>query len=204
MLREEYLSQLREKLTQNNIQGIDAMIEFYGEAIDDRIEDGMSEEDAVAAMEDTDSIVKNAKLDKPIASLMADKVKEKHKEASSSGHGTLFTVLAIVGFPIWFPLLIAGGVIIFSFYAVIWSLVISAWAVAVSLVAAGIGGTVVGIVYMVCGHPLSGLAMLGMSLFSAGLGIFAFLACVGLTKGAAKLTARIALGIKSLFIKKEH
>ena len=198
MNKEMFLAKLRMELYGLPAEDIEERIAFYSEMIDDRVEEGLSEEEAVAQIGPMEDIVSQTISDIPLTKLVKEKIKP---DRSLKGWEI---ALIIISFPIWFPLLIAGGAIIFSFYAVIWSLVISAWAVAVSLVAAGIGGTVVGIVYMVCGHPLSGLAMLGMSLFSAGLGIFAFLACVGLTKGAAKLTARIALGIKSLFIKKEH
>ncbi len=198
MNKEMFLAKLRMELYGLPKEDIEERIAFYSEMIDDRIEEGLTEEEAVAQIGPMEDIVSQTISDIPLTKLVKEKIKP---DRSLKGWEI---ALIIISFPIWFPLLIAAGAIIFSFYAVIWALVISAWAVAVSLVASGIGGTVAGIVNMVCGHPLSGLAMLGMSLFSAGLGIFAFLACVGLTKGAAKLTARIALGIKSLFIKKEH
>ena len=60
------------------------MIEFYAEMIDDRMEDGMSEEEAVAAMEDIDRVIAQAKLDRPLPALMLDKVKESHEKANES------------------------------------------------------------------------------------------------------------------------
>ena len=198
MNKEMFLAKLRMELYGLPAEDIEERIAFYSEMIDDRVEEGLSEEEAVAQIGPMEDIVSQTISDIPLTKLVKEKIKP---DRSLKGWEI---ALIIISFPVWFPLLIAAGAIIFSFYAVIWALVISAWAVAVSLVAAGIGGTVGGIVNMVCGHPLSGLSMLGMSLFSAGLGIFAFLACAGLTKGAAKLTARIALGFKSLFIKKEH
>ena len=119
MLRDEYLSNLKDKLAANNIPGIDSMIDFYDEAISDRIEDGMSEEDAVAAMEDADEVVKSALLDKPIAALMMESARKKHQEANEKGHGALFVVLAIVGFPIWFPLVVTAGALIMVLVAVV-------------------------------------------------------------------------------------
>lgn len=202
MRREEYLSELREKLSQNNIQGIESMIEFYDEAIEDRIEDGMSEEDAVAAMEDTDSIVKAAKLDKPIASLMADKVKEKHKEASSSGHGTLFWVYAIAGFPIWFPLLIAFFAIIFSLYISMWSVVISIYAVELSFGVASIASLLGSTAFFMGQIPFAtALAFLGSACFFAGLTIILWKPIVALTKWMIKLIKVVFRAIKSMFVK---
>ena len=51
MLRDEYLSNLKDKLAANNIPGIDSMIDFYDEAISDRIEDGMSDWDMCKIIE---------------------------------------------------------------------------------------------------------------------------------------------------------
>ena len=202
MSREEYLNELKEKLTENNIPGVDSMIEFYDEAIADRIEDGMSEEDAVAAMEDTDSIVRGAKLEKPLATLVADKVKEKHKEASSSGHGTLFTVLAIVGFPIWLPLLIAFGAIIFSLYVSLWAIVISIYAVELSF-AVGAVASLLGCVTFVMGNiPFAtALALLGSAAILGGLAILLWKPIVAITKWMIDLIKMIFRGIKSLFVK---
>ena len=76
MLRDEYINVLRTRLKENEIPNADGMIEFYEEMIADRMEDGMSEEEAVAAMEDIDHVVAQAKLDRPLPALMLDKVKE--------------------------------------------------------------------------------------------------------------------------------
>ena len=202
MSREEYLNELREKLTSNNIPGIDAMIEFYDEAIADRIEDGMSEDEAVAAMEDADSIVRSAKLDKPLATLMADRVKEKHQEASSSGHGALFIVLAIVGFPIWFPLLIAFISIVFSLYVALWAIVVSIYAVELSF-AVGAVAALLGCMTFVMGHiPFAtAIALLGSALLLGGLAVLLWKPIVAITKWMIKLIKLIFRGIKSLFVK---
>ena len=198
MNKEMFLAKLRMELYGLPQEDIEERIAFYSEMIDDRIEEGLTEEEAVAQIGPMEDIVSQTISDIPLTKLVKEKIKP---DRSLKGWEI---ALIIICFPIWFPLLIAGGAIIFSFYAVIWSLVISAWAVAVSLVAAGIGTTFIAIVNMVCGRALPGIATLGVSFFSAGLGILLIFACIGMTKGAARLTARIALGIKSLFIKKEH
>lgn len=46
---------------------------------------------------------------------------------------TMRTVLLILGFPLWFPLLIAAVMILFALYAVLWSVVVSVWCVFASL-----------------------------------------------------------------------
>ena len=202
MSREEYLNELRDKLTQNNIPGIDAMIEFYDEAISDRMEDGMSEDDAVAAMEDTDSVVKTAKLDKPIASLMADKVKESHKEASEKGHGTLFVVLAVVGFPIWFPLLIAFFAILFALYISMWAVVVSIYAVELSFAISAVAALLGSFTFIMGQIPFAtSLALLGCTGILGGLAVLMWKPIVAITKWMIKLIKVVFRSIKSVFVK---
>ena len=46
--------------------------------------------------------------------------------------------------------------------------------------------------------------MIGACLVLAGLAILMFLGCLAASKGALLLTKKIALGIKSLFVRKEN
>lgn len=202
MSKEEYLNELKEKLTENNIPGIDAMLDFYDEAISDRIEDGMEEADAVAAMEDTDSIVKAAKLDRPLPALMADKVKETHKEASEKGHGALFVTLAIVGFPIWFPLLIAFFAIVFSLYISMWAVVVSIYAVELSFAIAAVASLLGCATFAMGQIPFpTAIAFLGCACLFAGLTIILWKPIVAITRGMIKLIKAVFRGIKSAFVK---
>ena len=50
---------------------------------------------------------------------------------------------------------------------------------------------------------MQGLSLIAAGIVLAGLTIFLFYGCKAATKGAAVLTKKIALGIKSLFIGKE-
>ena len=202
MSREEYISQLREKLTANKIPGIDSMIEFYDEAIADRVEDGMSEDEAVSAMEDIDSIVKAAMLDKPITSLMADNVKKRHKEASESGHGALFVILMIVGFPIWFPLLVAFLSIIFSLYVAMWAIVVSIYAVELSFAISAVVSLFGAATFVMGQIPFAtAIALLGCALILGGLTLLMWKPIVALTKWMIKIIKVVFRSIKSIFVK---
>ena len=202
MSREEYLNGLREKLSQNKIPGIDAMIEFYDEAIADRIEDGMSEEEAVGSMEEADSIVKSALLDKPITTLMADSVRKKHKEANESGHGTLFVVLTVVCFPIWFPLLVAFLAIIFSLYVAMWAVVVSIYAVELSFAIGSVAALLASLTFIMGQIPFpTALALLGCACLLAGLAILMWKPIVAITKWMISLIKAVFRSIKSVFVK---
>ena len=136
MRKEAYLDLLRMKLMEADIPGIDQMVDFYAEMIDDRMEDGMMEEEAVASMENIDSIVSQARADRPITDLVTARMKESHEAAKKEGHGTRWMVLAIIGFPVWFPLLVAFFAVLLAVYVSLWAVVIALYAVEFAL---GIG-----------------------------------------------------------------
>ncbi len=110
----------------------------------------------------------------------------------------LSIVLLILGSPLWVPLLAAALIVILAVYIVIWAVVISLWAVFGSGAACAVGGIVSGIVLVVTGQGLKGIAVIGASLACAGLTIFMFCGCKATTKGVLWLTKKIALSIKTL------
>ena len=58
MKRIEFLNQLKAQLWALPEADIQCSLDYYSEMIDDRMEDGLSEEEAVAAIGDLDEIVK--------------------------------------------------------------------------------------------------------------------------------------------------
>ena len=56
MLKQEFLAQLRDALCGLPQRDIDERLTFYSEMIDDRMEEGLSEEEAVAAVGSVDEI----------------------------------------------------------------------------------------------------------------------------------------------------
>ena len=68
---------------------------------------------------------------------------------------------------------------------------------AVALLVAGVG-------LLISGETPAGLCALGAALLLAGLSIFLFFGCIAACKGAVKLTKKIAIGVKNLFVGKER
>ena len=97
-------------------------------------------------------------------------------------------VLIVLGFPVWFSLLLAGVAVLVSLIVVLWSLIVSLWAVFASLVACGLALVTRGIVLAALGNGLSGIAVMGAGLICAGLAIFLQFGCKAATKGSCFLT----------------
>lgn len=197
MRKQEFLNELRAKLMGLPKQELEERLTFYSEIIDDRMEDGMTEEQAVLDIGSVDCIASQIISDIPLSKLAKERIKPKRKMKAWE------IVLLALGSPIWLSLAIGLFAIVLSLYAVLWSVILSIWAVFASLVACSLGGLVAGIFFIFSGNTLTGLAMIGVSVFCAGVAILAFFGCKAATKGIILLTKKIALGIKKCFVKKE-
>ena len=195
MTKQEFLAQLRQGLNGLPQEDVEERLSFYGEMIDDRVEEGVSEEEAVAAAGSVPEIVKQTVADIPLTKLAKQKIKPQRKLTAWE------IVLLAVGAPVWAPLLIAAFAVILSLYAVLWAVVGALWSVPASLAACGIAGVAAIVLCSIMGAPLTGLALLGLGLFAAGLAIFATFGCLAAVRGAVCLTKIIARGTKLLFVR---
>ena len=198
MNKQEFLTRLKQELAGLPKEDIEERLAFYEEMIDDRIEEGVSEEEAVLAMGDIEEIVSRIIADIPFLKIAKKRIKPDRKMQRWE------IVLLILGSPIWLSLLIAAFAIVLSIYVSIWSIVISLWSVFASLIGGVLGGIGAGIVFMCTNNVYSGLIMIAGGLVCVGLAILMFYGCVATTKGLAIATKKIAICIKNLFIKKEE
>ena len=197
MTKFEFLARLNEELTGIPQCDIEERLSFYSEMIDDRIEEGLSEDAAVSEMGSVKEIAEQIVAETPLSKIAKERIKPKRQLK------TWEVVLIALGSPIWFSLTVAVISMVFSLYIALWSIIISLWAVFASLAVCAVGCTVAGIVFSFIGNGLVGFAVLGVGIFCAGLSIFMFFGCTAATKGILRATRKIASGIKALFMKKE-
>ena len=198
MTKNEFLKNLRERLSDLPKSEVEERLDFYSEMIDDRMEEGASEEDAVKSLGSTEAVARQIISEIPIMTIVKEKMKPKRKL------GAWEIVLLSVGSPIWLSLLIAAFSVLLSLYIVLWAVgVVTAWAVFGAFVGGAFGGIFSGVLFAFLGHGPTGLALVGASVLLAGLSIFAFYGCVAATKGTVALTKKIALGMKYCFVGKE-
>lgn len=194
MNKENFLNGLREKLSGLPQEDIEERIAFYNEMINDRMEDGLSEEEAIKAIGSVDSVVEQIMSEIPLSTLVKKKITPKRKLKAWE------ILLLILGAPVWIPLVISVGAIMFSVYAVVWALVICLYAVDITS-AAGLFVGLAGIVaYLRAGNPVGALFSAGMGMASFGLAILLFFACIWLTKAVINATGKLILGIKISFV----
>lgn len=197
MNKQEFLAELRRGLARLPQEDRDERLTFYGEMLDDRMEEGLSEEEAVAAVGPVEDIVRQAAADFPAVKSAKEGTRPKRRLRAGE------IVLLVLGSPLWLPLGIAAAAVIFSLYVSLWSVIISLWTVFGALAVSAAAVVPMGVVFAVRGSGAAGLAMLAAAAVCAGLAIGLFFGCRGITAGVLALTKRLVLRIKNGFARKE-
>lgn len=190
MRKQEFLTRLRNGLSGLPHDDREERLTFYSEMIDDRMEEGLTEEDAVREIGNADEIIWH---------IMADTKPVKEKRKSGRRLRAWEITLLVLGSPVWLCLLIAAFAVIVAVYVVMWSVIVALWAVFGALIGCALGTLVFGIGSVLKGDVPAGLAMIGGALVCAGLAIFAFYGCRAATGGTLLITKKVALGIQNCF-----
>ena len=187
MTKLEFLAALRNKLSGLPAEEIEERLTFYSEMIDDGIEEGLTEEDAVARIGAIECVE------------MPDRRSVKPKRQLSP----CVIVLLILGAPLWISFLVAAFSVVISLYVSLWSVIISLWSAVVAMWGSALGGVLMGITQVCTGSAPAGIAMIGMAPVCLGLSLFLFYGCKAATQGAGWLSKKIAIGIRNCFHKEE-
>ena len=198
MNKQEFLMRLREGLSGLPKNDIEERLIFYSEMIDDRKEEGLSEEEAVREIGNIDEIISQIIADTPYARLVKEKVKPSRQLR------TWEIVLLVIGSPIWLSLGIAVFSVIISVYITLWSVIISLWATEAALWCSVIGSIFSFVFLIFNGNVTSGIVMISARMVCAGISIFLFYGCKAATKGILLLTKKSVLATKNCFVKKER
>ena len=198
MTKHEFLQRLRDGLRGLPQEDIEERVTFYSEMIDDRVEDGLTDEEAVAGIASVDEIVEQIMAETPLSRLVKEKIQQRR------GLKAWEILLLVLGSPVWLPLLIAAFAVCLSLYIVLWAVLSSLWAVDLSLAVSAVGGLFMAVFDLIRGNPVGGAFMLGIALVCAGLAILLFFGCLELSRGLLRLTKKILLGVKTMFIGREN
>lgn len=167
MSKQEFLDALRAKL--EGLEDIEASLEFYGEAIDDRMESGLTEQEAVAEIGSVEEVAAQILSEMPLPKLIKARATPKGKPSGWQ------IALIVLGSPVWLPLLLAAAICLLAAYLVVWSVVISFYALDAALAMGAIGGLAWTVQSLTQGN-FSGAGMaFGIGMISAGLSVLLFL-----------------------------
>lgn len=202
MTKNEFMKVLVQRLRGLPQAEIDKSLGYYDEIISDRMEDGMSEEEAVAALGDVEEIAQNILHATPLPTLVKARV-DNHCDKNNSNK-ILWVLILILTFPIWISALgVAFGLFV-GLIGTIFGLLVALIAILFSIAAAAVAIVIGAIAAFLTGNVGAGMCYLGGGLFFVGL--FLLLtqpvkaACKGLSSGVHWVCHKI----KSLFVPKNH
>ena len=198
MCKQDFLAELRKGLSGLPQDDIEERLTFYGEMLEDRMEEGLSEEEAVSAIGSVEEIVRQTVADIPLAKIAKERIKPKRRLKAWE------IVLLVLGSPIWFSLGIAAVALIFALYVSLWAVIISLWAVFGALALCAVGSVPACIILFARGGGVSGFAILSAGFVCAGLSVFLFCGCKEASRGILMLTKKITIWTKNRFIGKEE
>lgn len=194
MSKNEFLYELRQRLSGLPPEGIEERLAFYSEIIDDRMEDGLSEEDAVASIGSVDDVVGNITSEIPLSKLVSDKVKSKRSLKAWE------VVCLVISFPLWGSLMIAAFAVVLSLYIAFWAVIASLFIANLAIAITAIACIPLAIVNIVFGNIALGVFAIGGCFIGVAVSLVVFVICRLITKGLFWLSDKLFQGIKSIFI----
>ena len=199
MNKSDFLSELRRGLGCLPEEDIEKSVDFYAEMIDDKMEEGLTEEEAVAEAGSVDEISAQIIAEIPLTRLVKARVKPKRALKAWE------IVLIAAGSPVWLSLLVAVAVTVVSVYASLWAVIVSLYAVVLSFGAGGLAGIVGAAACPFLSNGSAAAVMsLGAGLICAGLAVLSYLGCFEITKGMIVLTKKALCALRSAVIGKEE
>ena len=198
MTKQELTFTLAEKLNGLPWEEVERSMEYYNEMIDDRMEEGMSEAQAIAALGSVDEIAAQILADIPLSRIVRAKIKPKRSLRVWE------IILLILGSPLWLSLLFAAFSVVLSLFASFWAVILALYACELAFAVSAIACLPAAVLLFCLGKPPFALFCLGATLIMGGLTIGWFFLCKYATLGLWWLCKQTVLGIKALFIKKEE
>jgi uncharacterized membrane protein len=197
MTKEGFLAQLRQQLWALPEADRQNSLDYYAEMIDDRMEEGLTEEEAVAAIGNLEEIVQQILGETPRPPVVVEPAKK--AEPAKGSTKTWLIILLVLGSPVWIPLLASAIGTVIGIYVSLWFVVIALYAAFLALAVSSVG-CIVGSFFMF-GGITGGIVAWGAALVCAGLAILLLLLANLAAKGMVKLTKLVW---NSIFRRKER
>lgn len=197
MNKKEFLAALHAGLAGLPEADVQHWLDFYSEIIEDRMEEGMTEFEAVADVGSVHDIVAQILSETPLPKLVHAKVKPKRPLKAWE------IVLLVLGSPVWVPLLFAGVLVVLACYAALWTVIVSLYALDLSLALSGVALILAAFFQLNAQPVLPQLFFVGVGLVCGGLSVFLFFASGKIAAWILRLSKQAVLAVKFRVVKKE-
>lgn len=198
MNKEEFLESLKRLLKSLGKSEREKSLSYYSEIIDDYIEDGYTETEAVEQVGSPGVIAQE----------ILEEQGGRPGGQLSGGMKGLVAVLLVLGFPLWGSLMLAGVCLLLAAALLILSAYIVIWCIPVCTGACSVSGLVLSVISMggaaiiIFQDTAAGVIQLGIGMVCAGIFILFGLLTWVLGKIFAGVTVRFSRRLASIVIRK--
>ena len=192
MNKTEFTEQLRAALKGLSEEDLKKSVDYYEEMIDDRMEDGIPEEEAVNGLGSIDEIKDKILKEIPITNIVKEKIKPKRSLAGWE------IALLVIGSPVWVPIVLSLIITVLSIYMTFWIIILSLYVTDLSLFLSGILGIVAA--FMQTNGFATGLFLSGIGITLTGVSVLLFFGFNQITKWMFILSKKFLLWLKKLFV----
>ena len=198
MNKSEFLARIRAELQGMPAHDLEQALAYYSEMIDEHLEEGLSEQEAVSALGPAEEAVEQILAEMPLPKLVRARIRP------GRSYRVWEILLLILGSPVWLPLLVTALAILLVVYLLIWVVVCCLYAADAALAAGAVGGLTGAAILAVGGTFVQAGVLLGAGLICTGAAIAAFLGCNLAAKSVGRGSRRLALWIKARLARKEQ
>lgn len=150
MTKEVFIICLKDELKDIEVSELNKSIVFYEEAISDRMEDGMTEEEAVRDLGLITDIVNSIKEDAKTKNKITQYTnKVVNKVKSTDNRNILWIVVLIIASPMIFSVIVTIGSLIFSVYATLFGLIIAGPILGIVTIVTMISSNFLGMIFFI-------------------------------------------------------
>ena len=187
LTKEKFILKLSLRLKDLDTSDIEKACEFYSKMIDDRVDDGMSKEEAIEALGPMDyieaSIRDNIRNNASFTHICNNDtlddilpIKEK-RELNGS-----VLILLILSFPIWFSLIVLALALALAIFIGIWAVVCSSYIANAALGVGGLATLLSGFGFLFTGNFSPAVLAISEALLLIGAGLVLFVALKYITR----------------------
>ena len=196
MTKETFLAEIREKIQGLPQSDIEKFLDYYAEMIDDYVEDGRTQEEAIRELGSVEEIVEQILKETPLPHLVQEKVRPSHALRAWE------IILLILGSPIWLPLALTVVLLFFCAYALVWMVIVLLYAIDAAVLFGGLAGLFCLLPFSLSGNVPQGIFTFGAGLVCIGIGLLFFFVCNKVGGALLRGSKWLLLRIKYAFVGK--
>lgn len=189
MNRKEFIENLTKELKEESYESVMSSLSYYEEMIDDLMESGLREEEAIARLGKMSDIVKSIKETEELVEI----------KPLRKNYSVMMSIGLLVSFPLWGSLLAAFLLLLLSAYIVIWCIPFTTVILAMSGVVCFFVGIFGSLIFLVSDIAL-GLTQLGVSAVFGSLGILGIWLTMKSYRCITKKSLQLTLYSKNIIV----